>query len=215
VLKHISGTTDPLSEKHDWYVLMEWASTRPRRDGGNAVGLREKMEAYLGEAMEKGLVLDAVVAQTEAQSHALWALRENHTEASKKEGPSIKFDISVAVSKIPHFMTEGLAAMKKALPECRPLPFGHVGDGNLHFNCQAPAGWSKPQFMAHEHAISSAIYDLVVGYGGSISAEHGIGRIKVEDLAHYRSETELDVMRTLKRALDPDNLMNPGKVIAV
>jgi len=215
VLQHIPGTTDPLAEKHDWYVLMEWSSTRPAREGANAGGLRDKMEAYLGEAMEKGLVLDAVIAQTEAQSKSLWALRENHSEASKKEGPSIKFDISVAVSKIPAFATEGLAAMRKALPECRPLPFGHVGDGNLHFNCQAPAGWDKARFAPHIEPISSAIYDLVVAYGGSISAEHGIGRIKVEELEHYRGKVELDTMRTLKRALDPQNIMNPGKVIRV
>jgi len=215
VLQHIPGTADPLGETHDWYVLMEWSSTRPRRDGDNAGSLREKMEAYLGEAMENGLVLDATVAQTEAQSRALWTLRESHTEASKKEGPSIKHDISVAVSKIPPFVPEGLAAMTKALPGCRPLVFGHVGDGNLHFNCQAPAGWSKPQFMPYGEAISGAIYDLVTAYGGSISAEHGIGRIKVDELAHYRSRTELDVMRSLKRALDPQNIMNPGKVIRV
>ncbi len=215
VLQHIPGTTDPLAEKHDWYVLMEWASTRTPRERDNSVGLRDKMEAYLGEAMEKGLVLDAVIAQTAAQSKALWALRENHTEASKKEGPSIKHDISVAVSKIPPFVPEGLAAMTKALPGCRPLVFGHVGDGNLHFNCQAPADWDKARFMQHGEAISGAIYDLVTAYGGSISAEHGIGRIKVEELAHYRSRTELDVMRQLKRALDPQNIMNPGKVIRV
>jgi len=215
VLQHIPATADPLSERHDWYVLMEWSSTRPRRDGDNAGSLREKMEAYLGEAMEKGLVLDAVVAQTEAQSKSLWALRENHTEASKKEGPSIKHDISVAVSQIPSFVPEGLAAMKKALPGCRPLVFGHVGDGNLHFNCQAPAGWNKAQFAPHIEAISGAIYDLVVGYAGSISAEHGIGRIKLHELEHYRSKIELDTMRTLKRALDPQNIMNPGKVIRV
>jgi FAD/FMN-containing dehydrogenase len=165
--------------------------------------------------MEKGLVLDAVVAQTEAQSKSLWALRENHTEASKREGPSIKHDISVAVSKIPPFVPEGLAAMSQALPGCRPLIFGHVGDGNLHFNCQAPAGWDKARFAPHVEKISGAIYDLVVSYGGSISAEHGIGRIKVEELAHYRSKIELDTMRILKRALDPQNIMNPGKVIQV
>jgi FAD/FMN-containing dehydrogenase len=215
VLHHIRGTTDPLADKHDWYVLMEWSSTRPPREGDNSATLRDKMEAYLGEAMEKGLVLDAVIAQTEAQSKALWALRENHTEASKQEGPSIKHDISVAVSKIPPFVPEGLAAMKKALPGCRPLVFGHVGDGNLHFNCQAPAGWTKQQFAPHVEPISGAIYDLVTAYGGSISAEHGIGRIKLEELAHYRSQTELDVMRQLKRALDPHNIMNPGKVIRV
>jgi FAD/FMN-containing dehydrogenase len=215
VLQHIPGTSDPLGERHAWYVLMEWSSTRPRREGGNAEGLREKMEGYLGEAMDKGLVVDAVIAQTEAQSRALWALRENHSEASKKEGPSIKHDISVAVSRIPDFIPEGLAAMTGALPGCRPLVFGHVGDGNLHFNCQAPAGWDKPQFMPHSEAISGAVYDLVTAYGGSISAEHGIGRIKVDELAHYRSTTELDVMRSLKRALDPHNIMNPGKVIRV
>ena len=215
VLQHIPGTADPLSDTHEWYVLMEWASTRPPREGANQSGLREKMEAYLGEAMEKGLVLDAVIAQTEAQSKALWMLRENHTEASKREGPSIKHDISVAVSKIPAFVPEGVAAMTKALPGCRPLIFGHVGDGNLHFNCQAPAGWSKSEFMKHGEAISGGVYDLVTSYGGSISAEHGIGRIKVEELTHYRTKVELDVMRSLKRALDPDNLMNPGKVIQV
>jgi FAD/FMN-containing dehydrogenase len=215
VLKHIPGNSDPLAEPHEWYVLLEWSSTRARRDGANETGLREKMEAYLGEAMEKGLVLDAAIAQNEAQARSLWALRENHSESQKREGPSIKHDISVSVSKIPAFMKEGLAAMKKALPECRPVPFGHVGDGNLHFNCQAPADWDKPRFMAHHESISGAIYDLVVAYGGSISAEHGIGRLKVDELAHYRSKIELDVMRSLKRALDPQNLMNPGKIVRI
>jgi FAD/FMN-containing dehydrogenase len=215
VLKHIPGATDPLAERHDWYVLMEWSSTRPRRAGANQTGLSEKMEAYLGEAMDKGQVIDAALAQNEAQARAFWELRENHTESQKREGPSIKHDISVSVSKIPQFMTEGLAAMKKVLPECRPVPFGHVGDGNLHFNCQAPAGWDKPRFMAHAEAISSAVYDLVVAHGGSISAEHGIGQMKVEELAHYRSQVELDTMRAIKRALDPQNLLNPGKIIRV
>ena len=214
VLKHIPGAADPLAERHDWYVLLEWSSTRARRDGDNETGLREKMETYLGEAMEKGLVLDAAIAQNEAQGRAFWALRENHSEAQKREGPSIKHDISVAVSKIPAFMAEGLAAMK-ALPNCRPVPFGHVGDGNLHFNCQSPPGWDKKRFNEHGEAISGAVYDLVVGFGGSISAEHGIGRLKVDELAHYRSRIELDVMRSIKRALDPQNLMNPGKIVRV
>jgi FAD/FMN-containing dehydrogenase len=222
VLKNIHGATDPLEDKHDWYVLLEWSSSRPPRAGANQLGsdpnqsgLREKMEAYLGEAMEKGLVLDAVIAQNEAQARTFWGLRENHSESQKREGPSIKHDISVSVSKLPDFVTEGLAIMNKVLPGCRPVPFGHVGDGNLHFNCVSPPGWSKPQFMHHAEAISDAIYDLVTSYGGSISAEHGIGRIKVDELAHYRSQIELDVMRSLKRALDPHNIMNPGKVIRV
>jgi FAD/FMN-containing dehydrogenase len=215
VLQHIPGAADPLAERHDWYVLLEWSSTRARRDGENAGGLREKMEAYLGEAMEQGLVLDATIAQNQTQARALWSLRENHTEASKKEGPSVKHDISVAVSRIPSFVTEGLAAMKKALPEGRPVTFGHVGDGNLHFNCQAPAGWDKARFTPHARAVTAAIYDLVVSYGGSISAEHGIGLLKVDELAHYRSQVEIDTMRTIKRALDPQNLMNPGKIVRV
>lgn len=215
VLQHIPGAADPLAERYDWYVLLEWSSTRPRRPGENQTGLAEKMEAYLGEAMEQGLVLDAALAQSEAQARAFWALRENHSESQKKDGPSIKHDISVSVSRIPAFMDEGLAAMKKVLPSCRPVPFGHVGDGNLHFNCMAPVGWDKPRFMAEAPAISAAVYDLVVKFGGSISAEHGIGRMKVEELAHYRSRVELDTMRAIKRALDPANLMNPGKVLEV
>jgi FAD/FMN-containing dehydrogenase len=215
VLKHIPGATDPLADKHDWYVLLEWSSSRPRREGENQSGLREKMEAFLGEQMESGQVLDATIAQNETQARALWALRENHSEAQKREGPSIKHDISVAVSKLPTFMHEGLAAMKQALPECRPVPFGHVGDGNLHFNCQSPPGWDKPRFMAYHEAISGAVYDLVVGHGGSISAEHGIGLLKVDELAHYRTKIELDAMRAIKRALDPQNIMNPGKVIRI
>ncbi|MDP2333109.1 MAG: FAD-binding oxidoreductase [Reyranella sp.] len=215
VLKHIPGANDPLAERHDWYVLLEWSSTRARREGANETGLREEMETYLGEVMEQGLVLDAAIAQNEAQGRAFWALRENHSEAQKREGPSIKHDISVAVSKIPAFMTEGLAAMKRALPDCRPVPFGHVGDGNLHFNCQSPPGWDRKRFSDYGEAISGAVYDLVVGYGGSISAEHGIGRLKVDELAHYRSRIELDTMRSIKRALDPQNLMNPGKIVRV
>ena len=141
--------------------------------------------------MEQSLVLDATIAQNETQARALWALRENHSEASKKEGPSVKHDISVAVSRLPSFVSEGLAAMRKALPEGRPVAFGHVGDGNLHFNCQAPVGWDKARFTPHVHAVTSAIYDLVVSYGGSISAEHGIGLLKVDELAHYRSQVEI------------------------
>ncbi|MBM3648825.1 MAG: FAD-binding oxidoreductase [Alphaproteobacteria bacterium] len=215
VLKHNPGATDPLTERHDWYVLLEWSSTRSRRAGDNATGLAEKMEAYLGEAMESGLVVDAAIAQNEAQARAFWALRENHTESQKREGPSIKHDISVSVSKIPAFMTEGLQAMKRVLPECRPVPFGHVGDGNIHFNCMAPAGWDRARFAPHIEPISAAVYDLVVAHGGSISAEHGIGQLKVDELAHYRSRVELDTMRAIKRALDPQNLMNPGKIVRI
>jgi len=215
VLRHIPGAADPLAGRHDWYVLMEWSSSRAPRPGANGSGLAPAMEAHLGAAMETGLVLDAAIASSDGQAKALWALRENHSEAQKREGPSIKHDISVAVSRLPAFIERGLAAMHETLPGCRPVPFGHVGDGNLHFNCQSPEGWDKPRFMAHAERISGAIYDLVVDAGGSISAEHGIGRLKIDELAHYRSRTELDVMRAIKRALDPANRMNPGKVVRV
>ena len=215
VVKHLAGAGDPLGERYDWYVLLEWASTRPRGDAANESGLAEKMEGYLTECLEKGLVLDAALAQNEAQARAFWSLRENHSEAQKREGPSLKHDISVSVSRIPAFMHEGLAAMKRVLPGCRPVAFGHVGDGNLHFNCQAPSGWDKQRFLPYAEPISTAVYDLVVHYDGSISAEHGIGQLKVDELAHYRSRVELDTMRAIKRALDPLNLMNPGKVICI
>jgi FAD/FMN-containing dehydrogenase len=173
------------------------------------------MEAFLGALMEEGLVLDATLAQSTTQAQAFWKVRESHSEAQKIEGPSIKHDISVPVGEIPSFIERGIAAMKKVVPDLRPVPFGHVGDGNLHFNAQAPAGMGKDEFYAHYGAINRAVYDIVREVSGSISAEHGIGRFKLEELEHYRSPVELDVMRSIKRALDPRNLMNPGKVIRV
>src|SRR5258708_22347183 len=161
------------------------------------------MEANLGEALEKGLVLDAALAQNETQARAFWGLRENHSEAQKREGPSIKHDVSVSVSKIPAFMKEGLLAMKKALPECRPVPFGHVGDGNIHFNCQSPPGWDKKRFMAHSEAISGAVYDIVVAYGGPISAEHRIRHLKGGQPAHHPSPIQLHTPRPVTPSPPP------------
>jgi FAD/FMN-containing dehydrogenase len=212
VLRHLPGTSDPLTAVHDWYLLLEWSSSRPR---GNGAGMSEKMEMFLAEFMERGLVHDAVLAQNEAQAQAMWKLREGHSEGQKLEGPSIKHDISIPVARLPEFVDKGIAAMKQVLPACRPVPFGHVGDGNLHFNCQSPPGMSKAEFFGHGDAISHAIYDLVTAFGGSISAEHGIGRLKIDELPLYRSAVELDTMRAIKRALDPNNLMNPGKVVRI
>ncbi|MCW5746237.1 MAG: FAD-binding oxidoreductase [Alphaproteobacteria bacterium] len=213
VLKHIPGSTDPLVEPHDWYVLLEWSSTRPAPAHGG--GMLAKMEAFLGEAMEEGLVFDAVLAQSAAQAQAFWKIRECHSEAQKIEGPSIKHDVSVPVHRIPAFVDQGIAAMKRVMPDLRPVPFGHVGDGNLHFNAQAPDGMDKATFFAHLHDINHAVHDLVREFGGSISAEHGIGRFKLEELERYRGPVELDAMRAIKRALDPKNIMNPGKVVRV
>ncbi|HEX2887079.1 FAD-binding oxidoreductase [Vineibacter terrae] len=213
VLSHIPGSVDPLAERHDWYVLLEWSSTRPAPAHGG--GMLAKMEAFLGDAMEAGLVFDAVLAQSSAQAQAFWKIRESHSEAQKLEGPSIKHDISVPVHRIPEFVDQGIAAMKAVMPDLRPVPFGHVGDGNLHFNAQSPAGMDKNAFYARRDDINHAVHDLVRSFGGSISAEHGIGRFKLEELERYRGPVELDAMRAIKRALDPRNIMNPGKVVRV
>ncbi|MBL8675257.1 MAG: FAD-binding oxidoreductase [Rhodospirillales bacterium] len=212
VFRHIPGCADPLAERHDWYVLMEWSSARVAPPEGAMV---PRMEAFLGGAMEDGLVLDAVVAQSTAQAQAFWRMRESHSEAQKIEGPSIKHDISVPVGRIAEFVDKGIAAMRGVMPDIRPVPFGHVGDGNLHFNAQAPAGMDKAAFFARGHDINHAVYELVRAFDGSISAEHGIGRFKLAELERYRSATELDMMRAIKRALDPKGVMNPGKVIRV
>ena len=213
VLHHIRGTTDPLADKHDWYVLMEWSSTRPPREGDNSATLRDKMEAYLGEAMEKGLVLDAVIAQNEAQARNMWTIRESVAPASRAEGAGLSFDISVATSKVPAFIDKGLKAVLEILPSIRPYPLGHIGDGNIHFSFMSPVGMDRETLRQYAPAITRAVNDLVRDMAGSISAEHGIGIDKIDELAHYRSKVELDTMRSLKRALDPKNIMNPGKVL--
>src|SRR5258707_453048 len=224
VLKTIQET----AARHDRLFPLSLAAEGSCTIGGNlSTNAGGVQGLHYGNARQPVLGLEAVTPQGEIWN-GLRALKKDNTGYDLREpilaaegtvgiltGPVLKRDVSVSVSKVPAFMREGLAAMKKALPECRPLPFGHVGDGNLHFNCQAPPGWDKARFMAHAEAISGAVYDLVVGYGGSISAEHGIGQLKVDELAHYRSRIELDTMRAIKRALDPQNLMNPGKVVRV
>jgi FAD/FMN-containing dehydrogenase len=213
VLRHIPGTQDPLKAATSWYLLLEWASARPRQDG--AVGLSDKMEQFLAGQMESGRVLDAVIAQTEAQSRNMWRIRESVAEASRAEGPGLSYDISVAVSKIPQFIDKGIKAALDILPTIRPYPLGHIGDGNVHFSFMGPERMDRQTLMQYTPAITRAVNDLIASMGGSISAEHGIGIEKIDELAHYRSQTELDIMRTIKRALDPQNIMNPGKVLRV
>jgi FAD/FMN-containing dehydrogenase len=183
VLKHIPGTRDPFEAPHPWYVLAEGP---PFADA-------------LGDA-------DAVLAASEAQRRALWHLRESLSEAQKKEGPSLKHDIAVPVASVPDFVAEATEAVRAIVPEARPVSFGHLGDGNLHFNFQVPD-------LAGREAVARAVHDLVHAFRGSFSAEHGIGAMKRAELARYKSAVELDLMRTLKRALDPQNILNPGKVI--
>ena len=205
VLAHMPQTTDPLSKPSPWYVLAE-------ASGGANSHLEEAMESALSAS---DLVTDAVIAKSEAQRAALWKLRENMSEAQKPEGGSIKHDVSVPIKDIPAFLKEGIAAVEKLVPGVRPVPFGHIGDGNIHFNFSVPKGGDNAAFLARWNEIQDAVHDVVNRYHGSISAEHGLGIMKVHEIERYKSAAELDVMRALKRTLDPNNILNPGKVVAV
>ena len=205
VLAHMPQTTDPLSKPSPWYVLAE-------ASGGANSHLEEAMESALSSS---DLVADAVIAKSEAQRAALWKLRENMSEAQKPEGGSIKHDVSVPIKDIPAFLKEGIAAVEKLVPGVRPVPFGHIGDGNIHFNFSVPKGGDNAAFLARWNEIQDAVHDIVNRYHGSISAEHGLGIMKVHEIERYKSAAELDVMRALKRTLDPNNILNPGKVVAV
>jgi FAD/FMN-containing dehydrogenase len=205
--RHIAGTSDPFGAPHAWYVLIEFSTSRPDS------GLRATFDTLLETAFEAGIVIDAVLAESLEQAKSLWRIRESLPEAQKHEGGSIKHDVSVPVSLVPKFIAEASAAVVKHFPGCRPVPFGHVGDGNVHFNVSQPLGADKAAYIAQWEAMNRVVHDMVVGMNGSISAEHGIGRLKVEEMKHYKDPVELDIMRKLKRALDPANLMNPGKVV--
>ena len=206
-LQHLNGFTDPFDRKHDWYVLVEVQSAR------KDAALAEEIEASLGEAIEKELIDDALVAQNEAQRTAFWRMREQIPDGERRAGASIKHDVSVPITDIPALVKEGSAAMLKLVPNGRVVSFGHLGDGNLHFNLCQPVGMDKAAFEAMTSHVNRAVHDIVAKYRGSIAAEHGIGKLKRDELAHYKSAVEMDVMRAIKKALDPKGLMNPGKVV--
>jgi FAD/FMN-containing dehydrogenase len=207
-VRHISGVSDPFERAHPAYVLCEVATAR------QDPALRALLEQSLSRAMEQGLVLDAALAESLAQRNAFWKLRESVPEAQRHEGASIKHDVSVPIATLPDFMREARAAVERIAPAARLVAYGHVGDGNLHFNLSEPAGGTQgAAFMASAQRIHDAVHDVVVAFGGSISAEHGIGRLKRADLARYKSPIALDTMRAIKRALDPHGILNPGKVL--
>ena len=206
VLTHAPGTRDPLGGKHPWYVLIELSSVA-------RAGLREVMEELLGAALESGLIEDATIADSLDQGVAFWRLRELLAEVQRFEGGSIKHDVSVPVNAVPELVARGVAAGEKLIPGCRPVPFGHLGDGNVHFNFSQPLGADKDAFLDRWEELNEAIHGIVAEFGGSISAEHGIGQLKREGLRKVKDPVAYDLMRTLKRTLDPNGILNPGKVL--
>jgi FAD/FMN-containing dehydrogenase len=204
--RHHPGSADPLPG-HPWYALLQ------ADDSAADVPLAALMENTLADAAERDIVADAVIAQSQAQAAGLWALRENVSEAQRREGPNIKHDISLPVSAIPAFLEASAGALREAFPGARLVVFGHLGDGNLHYNLAPPAGADAHAFMHHAAAVNRIVHDLVHAHGGSISAEHGIGQLKREELPRYKQAVEIELMRRIKQALDPDGLLNPGKVV--
>lgn len=207
VLRHIPGARPPLARPAPWSVLVELADADP------AAALDEQLAAVLGAALEEGLIGDAALAASLSQAEALWALRENISEAQKIEGFSIKHDISVPVSRIPAFLAAANAALQERWAGVRIVAFGHLGDGNLHYNLSHAQGEDNSALLARSAEVSRIVHDLVASFGGSISAEHGIGQLKRGELPRYKSALELELMGRIKQALDPRGLMNPGKLL--
>jgi FAD/FMN-containing dehydrogenase len=207
-LKHVSGIIDPLPTVFPWYVLLEVSSSEAQS------GLLETLERFLSDSMEAGLIKDGVIAKSGTQARDLWRIREGLVEAQKYEGASVKHDISVPVSKVANFITSAHAAIEAWMPGIRPNAFGHVGDGNIHYNIHQPVPAEKAAFLARQSELNRIVHDIAVGLNGSISAEHGIGRLKVGELAHYKEPIEIEMMRRVKQALDPGGIMNPGKILA-
>ncbi len=206
-MRHIAGVTDPFQAPHPWYVLIEFSTSRPD------ASVRLSFETLLETAFGEEIITDAVIAESLEQRNNLWRIRESMPEAQKHEGGSIKHDVAVPVSLVPQFITQGMQAIAKHFPGARPVPFGHLGDGNIHFNISQPPGADKAAYLSQWADMNRLVHDLVMSMNGSISAEHGIGLLKVDEMKHYKDPVELDLMRRLKRALDPENLMNPGKVV--
>ena len=206
VVKHDASSRNPLAGPHPWYVLIELSSQA-------RTGLREVLEGILSEGQQKGLVLDATIADSLGQGKAFWRIREMFGEVQRHIGASIKHDVSVPVAAIPVFIEEVNAAVSKLIPGCRPLPFGHVGDGNIHYNVTQPEGADKEKFLARWDEVNAVVFAVVKKFGGSISAEHGVGVMKRDILPLYKDPVALELMRGLKRMLDPNGILNPGKVL--
>jgi D-lactate dehydrogenase (cytochrome) len=208
-MRHVPGVADPLGAPHAWYALLDVSSSQA------ASRLRHALEDFLAKAMAEGLVADGVIAQSAQQARELWRIREGMVEAQKHEGGSIKHDVAVPVSQVAAFINRARAAVTALVPGARPVPFGHVGDGNIHFNVSQPLGADRAQYLARWDEMNHAVHDIAASLNGSISAEHGVGRLKIDELPRYKGAVELELMRKLKRALDPAGIMNPAKVVRV
>ena len=204
-IRHGIDIRDPLESKHAWYVLMELSSSRD--------DARDALEAILAQGMEDGIVDDAVIAANLSQRQAFWKLRDEMSAAQKPEGGSIKHDISVPVAALPAFIAKANAAVVKLIPGARPVPFGHLGDGNIHYNVSQPVGANAADFLARWHDVNAVVFEIVLRMGGSISAEHGIGVLKRDELPDVKDKVAIELMRQVKAMLDPLGIMNPGKVL--
>jgi len=204
VLAHAPGAHDPLPIPCPWYVLLEVSSPAPE----SAI-----LTDMLCDAEETGEIRAAVIAQSSEERAALWMLRERMSDVQREEGGSIKHDVSVGVSDIPAFIEQASAAARRIVPDCRPVPFGHIGDGNIHFNISQPVGADKQAFLDRWGEMNAAVHEIVAGFGGSIAAEHGVGRLKNNLLPSFKGEVEIDLMRRLKNAFDPNNTLNPGVLL--
>ena len=207
VLRHGTGARDPFPSPHQWYALFEL--TTPRED----TGLAPLAESILAKGLEAGEIADAVVATSLSQSEALWRLRELMSEVQKEEGGSIKHDIAVPVAFVPEFVARANRLVELMIPGARPVPFGHLGDCNIHYNVSQPPGMERAVFLANWEALNAAVHEIVLDLGGSISAEHGIGRLKRDLLPHAKQKIELELMRKIKAAFDPNNILTPGKLL--
>jgi FAD/FMN-containing dehydrogenase len=206
VLRHIPGVSLPLSSPAPHYALIELAATR------EGAKLRDSLEHVLETALGDGTLDDAALADSDAQRQAIWKLREEHAEAQRREGASVKNDVSVPVSRVPELIARASAACAALIPGVRAVPFGHLGDGNIHFNLEQPVDWTAADFLARADDIMHTVNDVVRDLGGSFSAEHGVGRLKTGMMPEWRGGVELETMRRIKAALDPNGLMNPGKL---
>lgn len=208
VARHIAGSRPPLPNTSPWYLLIEISTSRIDQS------LESRVQEFLGRMQDAGLVTDAVVAASSAQRDALWRLRHSMSEAQKKEGASIKHDVSVPVASMEAFLNAATAAVEELIPGVRVVAFGHLGDGNVHFNLSQPENADAAAFLARWDEISHHVHAIAISQGGSFSAEHGIGALKIGELAHWRAGVALELMRAVKRTFDPLDIMNPGKLFA-